>query len=71
MTQTLEPASDTDAAGSSPQARVDAWFAEFEAALAARDVEKAAGLFATESFWRVLIALSWHFTTLEHRDGVK
>jgi putative flavoprotein involved in K+ transport len=71
MTQTLEPASDTEAAGSSPQARVDAWFAEFEAALAARDVEKAAGLFATESYWRDLIAFSWNITTVEHRDGVK
>jgi putative flavoprotein involved in K+ transport len=65
MTQTLEPASGTTA-----RERVDTWLADFEAALAARDAERAAGLFATTSFWRDLIAFSWNITTVEGREGV-
>ena len=38
-----------------PQARVDAWLARFESALKARDIEAAAALFATESYWRDLV----------------
>ena len=47
-----------------------AWFAAFEDALAARDVDRAAGLFAATSFWRDLIAFSWNLTTVENPDGV-
>ncbi|THV13378.1 NAD(P)/FAD-dependent oxidoreductase [Nocardioides caeni] len=47
-----------------------AWFAAFEDALAARDVTRAAGLFAATSFWRDLIAFSWNLTTVENPDGV-
>ncbi|WP_433290975.1 NAD(P)-binding domain-containing protein [Pseudonocardia sp. CA-142604] len=65
MTQTLEPASGTTA-----RERVDTWLADFEAALAARDAERAAGLFATTSFWRDLIAFTWNITTVEGREGV-
>ena len=43
MTQTLEQ----DAA-TTPQQRVDAWLGDFEAALKARDVQRAAGLFAAD-----------------------
>ncbi len=47
-----------------------AWFAAFEDALAARDIDRASGLFAATSFWRDLIAFSWNLTTVENPDGV-
>jgi len=50
--------------------RVDAWLGRFEAALAARDVEAAAGLFAPQSFWRDLIAFTWNIKTVEGPQGV-
>ena len=65
MTQTLEPAAATAA-----RERVDAWFADFEAALAARDAERAAGMFATTCFWRDLVAFTWNIKTVENREGV-
>ncbi|MDO3646232.1 NAD(P)/FAD-dependent oxidoreductase [Nocardia mangyaensis] len=69
MTQTLDPIVDgTDAVG--PQQRVDTWLTAFETALVARDVEAAAGLFATDSFWRDLIAFTWNIKTVEGRSGV-
>ncbi|WP_369254775.1 flavin-containing monooxygenase [Geodermatophilus amargosae] len=64
MTSTLD-ASPTTAA-----ARAQEWFAAFEDALRARDVDRAAGLFARTSFWRDLVAFSWNVTTVEDRDGV-
>lgn len=67
MTDTLTP---PDAAITGPQERVDAWLADFEAALAARDVEAAAGMFATDSFWRDLVAFTWNLKTVEGREGV-
>ena len=66
MTQTLDPAGTTTDA----QSRVDAWFSGFEDALEARDVERAAGMFAPTSFWRDLVAFTWNITTVENRDGV-
>jgi putative flavoprotein involved in K+ transport len=68
MTQTLDPAPQTPT--DSPQARVDSWLADFEAALAARDVERAAAMFTTDSFWRDLVSFTWNITTVEGRDGV-
>ena len=59
-----------DGADDTPQARVDAWLARFEAALAARDVPAAADLFATDSYWRDLVAFTWNITTVEGRAGV-
>lgn len=61
MTQTL---------ATTPRQRVESWLAEFEAALDARDADRAAGLFATTSFWRDLVAFTWNITTVENRDGV-
>ncbi|GAA4471275.1 NAD(P)/FAD-dependent oxidoreductase [Rhodococcus olei] len=58
------------AGAGTPQQRVDAWLAAFETALAARDVEAAAGLFATDSFWRDLVAFTWNIKTVEGRDGI-
>ncbi|MEO7351496.1 MAG: nuclear transport factor 2 family protein [Marmoricola sp.] len=54
----------------SPQDRVDRWLALFESALSSRDVERAAALFATESYWRDLVSFTWNLTTVEGRDGV-
>ncbi|MGY1605604.1 flavin-containing monooxygenase [Geodermatophilus sp. SYSU D00700] len=64
MTQTL------DAPPQSPARRAAEWFTALEDALRARDVERAAGLFATTSFWRDLVAFSWNLATVEDRAGV-
>lgn len=65
MTQTLEPTET-----STPQQRVDAWLADFEAALKARDIPRVTGKFAIDSFWRDLVAFTWNIKTVEGRDGV-
>jgi len=70
MTQTTDAPGSAFGTADPAQNRVDAWLAEFEAALTARDVDRAAGLFATDSFWRDLIAFSWNLTTVEGRDGI-
>ncbi len=67
MTETIEkpaPAAPT------PQARVDAWLADFEAALRVRDIERVVAKFAVDSFWRDLISFTWNIKTVEGRDGV-
>jgi putative flavoprotein involved in K+ transport len=53
-----------------PRARVDAWLSDFEAALAARDPRRAASLFATDSYWRDLVAFTWNLKTVESPAGV-
>ncbi|GAB3278885.1 NAD(P)-binding domain-containing protein [Parasphingorhabdus pacifica] len=72
MTETLEPDMSELQVGEgvTPQQRVDAWLAEFETALKARDVRAAAELFAVDSFWRDLIAFTWNLKTVEGREGV-
>jgi putative flavoprotein involved in K+ transport len=68
MTDTIEkPAA---AAGLTPQARVDAWLADFEAALAVRDIERVVAKFAVDSFWRDLVSFTWNLKTVEGRDAV-
>ena len=67
MTQTAERPETTG----SPAQRTDAWLAAFEDALTARDVDRAAGMFAATSFWRDLIAFTWNITTVEGPDGVR
>jgi putative flavoprotein involved in K+ transport len=69
MTDTMERPTDT-AAASSATGRADAWLSSFEAALAAREVERAASMFATESYWRDLVSFTWNITTVEHPVGV-
>ncbi|MFN3004176.1 flavin-containing monooxygenase [Mycolicibacterium wolinskyi] len=54
----------------SPQERVDAWLAEFEAALAARDIDRVVDKFATDSFWRDLVAFTWNIKTVEGHEGI-
>ena len=53
-----------------PQERVDAWLADFEAALAARDIDRVVAKFATDSFWRDLVAFTWNIKTVEGRDQI-
>lgn len=69
MTQTLpdhrKPSTDL-----TPQQRVDAWLADFEAALAVRDIERVVAKFAIDSFWRDLVAFTWNLKTVEGRDGI-
>ncbi len=67
MTQTSERETRTRP---DPQERVDAWLAAFESALKARDVQAAAAMFATESYWRDLVSFTWNLKTVEGPDGV-
>jgi putative flavoprotein involved in K+ transport len=64
MTQTL------DAPPSTAAQRAESWLSAFEEALRARDVARAAGMFAATGFWRDLIAFSWNITTVEDPAGV-
>lgn len=64
MTETLDR-QQTEAGG-----RVDAWLAEFSAALTAGDVDRAAALFGEQSWWRDLVAFSWNICTVEGPAGV-
>ncbi|MGW0163329.1 NAD(P)-binding domain-containing protein [Mycobacterium sp. NPDC003323] len=69
MTQTADfPAA--PAAVLSPQDRVDAWLAAFETALATRDIDRAVGMFAVDSFWRDLVSFTWNLKTMEGRDQI-
>ena len=51
--------------------QVDAWLTGFGDALVAGDVDRAAGMFAADSFWRDLVAFSWNLVTVEGPDGVR
>ncbi|MFC7344379.1 NAD(P)/FAD-dependent oxidoreductase [Saccharopolyspora griseoalba] len=62
MSQTVER--------SANRARVEHWISEFSEAIAARDAERVVALFAEESYWRDLIALTWNFITLEGRAEI-
>ena len=76
MTQTLQPDTRTEGVHTpppsqpTPQQRVDAWFAAFEAAVGDRDVKRLTGMFTTDSFWRDLVAMTWNIVTLEGRDEI-
>ncbi|MGC5245312.1 NAD(P)-binding domain-containing protein [Gordonia sp. DT219] len=71
MTQTLEPDAPNSADHrASPQQRAQAWLARFETALAARDVPAVTSLFATDSFWRDLVAFTWNLKTVEGRGQI-
>ncbi|MEN4451440.1 NAD(P)/FAD-dependent oxidoreductase [Mycobacterium sp. SM3041] len=65
MTATLEPTT-----AISPQQRVENWLANFEAALAAQDIDGVVGMFAVDSFWRDLVAFTWNIKTVEGRDQI-
>jgi len=55
---------------SKPTQRVVDWLARLEKALGARDVAAATALFATDSYWRDLIAFTWNIATSEGRDAI-
>jgi putative flavoprotein involved in K+ transport len=67
MTQTIDA---RPIAAQSPQERVDAWLADFEAALADRDIDLVVSKFAIDSFWRDLVAFTWNIKTVEGRDDI-
>jgi putative flavoprotein involved in K+ transport len=52
------------------KARVDAWLSEFEDALNAPDVDRAASLFADESYWRDLVSFTWNLKTVEGKAEI-
>jgi putative flavoprotein involved in K+ transport len=54
-----------------PNARIKVFLDKFDAALAAGDVDAAAGLFAKESYWRDLVAFTWNIKTMEGRDQIR
>jgi putative flavoprotein involved in K+ transport len=71
MTQIEERPTVQPSAEQSPASdRATAWLARLEDALRARDVARAAALFATISFWRDLVAFTWNLKTVEGPDGV-
>jgi Pyridine nucleotide-disulphide oxidoreductase len=47
-----------------PATAVDAWLAQFDRALAAGDTERLRGLFCRDSYWRDVLALTWHIDTI-------
>jgi putative flavoprotein involved in K+ transport len=47
------------------------WLDRFNGALAEQDVDAIADLFATECYWRDLVALTWNLKTVEGREGVR
>ena len=55
---------------SSATQEAERWLGAFETALADRDAAAAAALFATDSYWRDLVAFTWNFKTVEGREGV-
>lgn len=54
----------------SAAARVNTWFAEFQDALNSHDAQRAASLFAADSYWRDLVAFTWNIITVEGQAGV-
>jgi putative flavoprotein involved in K+ transport len=65
MTQQLDAA-----ITQSPEARVQAWLADFESALAARDIERVVAKFVPDSIWRDLVTFTWNIKTVEGREPI-
>jgi putative flavoprotein involved in K+ transport len=55
---------------SSATQEAERWLSAFETALADRDAAAAAALFATDGYWRDLVAFTWNLKTVEGREGV-
>lgn len=53
-----------------PRETVESWLSAFNKSVAAYDVDTAARLFATTSFWRDLLAFTWNIKTVENQNGV-
>ena len=52
-------------------ARIQVFLDNFDAALAAGDIDAAVGMFAPECYWRDLVAFTWNITTMEGPDQVR
>jgi putative flavoprotein involved in K+ transport len=50
---------------------VASWLRDFNAALVTQDADSAAELFATDAFWRDLVAITWNIKTLEGREQIR
>lgn len=74
MTQTLEPKTSTpttrrdETTHRTPAERVDRWLADFESALRSRDIAAVTAMFATDCYWRDLVAFTWNLKTVEGRE---
>ena len=66
MTRQVDAAAITQ----SPEGRVQAWLADFESALAARDIDNVVAKFVPDSIWRDLVTFSWNIKTVEGRGGI-
>jgi putative flavoprotein involved in K+ transport len=55
---------------SSATREAERWLGAFETALADSDAAAAAALFATDSYWRDLVAFTWNIKTVEGQEGV-
>ena len=55
---------------SSATQEAERWLGAFETALADHDAAAAAALFATDSYWRDLVAFTWNLKTVEGQEGV-
>jgi putative flavoprotein involved in K+ transport len=49
---------------------MSSWLSAFEAALVAGDVDRAAAMFAEESYWRDLVSFTWNIKTIEGQHGI-
>ncbi|MBO0691788.1 MAG: NAD(P)/FAD-dependent oxidoreductase [Acidimicrobiaceae bacterium] len=67
MTDTVNQVDQEASAGASA---TRAWLSAFGSALAARDADAAAALFADESYWRDVVSFTWNIITVEGRAGV-
>jgi putative flavoprotein involved in K+ transport len=54
-----------------PNQKITDLLNNLEDALASEDVERAAGLFQTDCYWRDLVAFTWNIKTMEGRDQVR
>src|ERR1700749_3950767 len=50
--------------------QVENWLAQFERALTQPDAKLLASLFADETYWRDVLALSWRIVTVDGADAV-
>lgn len=53
-----------------PQARAEAWLAQFGQALSGRDMDSLKALFAEDCYWRDLVSFTWNIKTMEGRDDI-
>ena len=53
-----------------PTTGVSRWLSALDTALAQNNIGAATGLFATECYWRDLVAFSWNIITVEGHDGI-